>query len=91
MLPATSAQISALPLHVIELGPECNHVQNKVPTHRYLLALLVPVALISLCHRGSGDTDGKRGVHEQANKVPVQTLHLRGVQFYLSHLVGSAE
>lgn len=50
----TSEQISALPLHVIELGPECDHVQNKVSTHRFLLALLVPVALMPLCQRTSG-------------------------------------
>lgn len=29
-------------LHVVELGPECDHVQSKISTHRYLLALLVP-------------------------------------------------
>lgn len=33
-------------LHVVELGPECDHVQAKVSTHRYLLALLVPASLI---------------------------------------------
>ena len=33
-------------LHIVELGPECDHVQGKVSTHRYLLALLVPVSLI---------------------------------------------
>lgn len=33
-------------LHVVELGPECDHVQNKLSTHRYLLALLVPATLI---------------------------------------------
>lgn len=33
-------------LHVVELGPECDHVQGKVSTHRYLLALLVPDSLI---------------------------------------------
>lgn len=37
---------SATLLHVVELGPECDHVQGKVSTHRYLLALLVPGALI---------------------------------------------
>ncbi|WP_157657440.1 hypothetical protein [Burkholderia ubonensis] len=33
-------------LHVVELGPECDHVQSKISTHRYLLALLVPSDLI---------------------------------------------
>lgn len=51
---ATPEQISALPLHVVELGPECDHVQSKVSTHRFLLALLVPVDLTSLCMRSSG-------------------------------------
>nr|CBA30142.1 hypothetical protein Csp_C22070 [Curvibacter putative symbiont of Hydra magnipapillata] len=51
---ATPEQISMLPLHVVELGPECDHVQSKVSTHRYLLALLVPVALMELCQRESG-------------------------------------
>ena len=39
-------QKSAVKLHVVELGPECDHVQGKVSTHRYLLALLVPSSLI---------------------------------------------
>ncbi|WP_431152962.1 hypothetical protein [Acidovorax facilis] len=46
----TAEQAGQLTLHVVELGPECDHVQGKVSTHRYLLALLVPSALISLCH-----------------------------------------
>jgi hypothetical protein len=33
-------------LHVVELGPECDHVQGKMVTHRYLLALLVPADLL---------------------------------------------
>jgi hypothetical protein len=33
-------------LHIVELGPECDHVQGKVVTHRYLLALLVPASLL---------------------------------------------
>jgi hypothetical protein len=33
-------------LHVVELGPECDHVQGKMVTHRYLLALLVPASHI---------------------------------------------
>lgn len=33
-------------LHVVEVGPECDHVQGKMVTHRYLLALLVPADLL---------------------------------------------
>jgi len=33
-------------LHVVEVGPECDHVQGKVSTHIYLLALLVPAPLL---------------------------------------------
>lgn len=32
-------------LHIVELGPECDHVQAKVTTHMFLLAILVPRAL----------------------------------------------
>lgn len=46
----TPEQLGQLTLHVVELGPECDHVQGKVSTHRYLLALQVPSALISLCY-----------------------------------------
>lgn len=45
-------------LHVVELGPECDHVQGKVSTHRYLLALLVPVSLIGAFTGAS--KDGKK-------------------------------
>jgi hypothetical protein len=51
---ANPDEINALPLHVVELGPECDHVQGKVSTHRYLLALLVPASMIQLCLRESG-------------------------------------
>jgi len=40
-------------LHVVELGPECDHVQGKLVTHRYLLALLVPESLIRDCRETS--------------------------------------
>jgi len=33
-------------LQLVELGPECDHVQSKISTHRYLLGLLVPNSLI---------------------------------------------
>jgi hypothetical protein len=39
-------------LHVVELGPECDHVQAKVSTHRYLLALLIPTALLEAFNGG---------------------------------------
>ena len=40
---------SGAKLHVVELGPECDHVQGKMATHRYLLALLVPESLFDSC------------------------------------------
>ncbi len=42
----TAEEKRSVKLHVVELGPECDHVQSKVSTHRYLLALLVPVAIM---------------------------------------------
>lgn len=39
-------------LHVVELGPECDHVQAKVTTHRFLLALLVPHSLVNAFNGG---------------------------------------
>lgn len=36
-------------LHLVEIGPECDHAQGKVSTHRYLLALLVPCSLLKMC------------------------------------------
>lgn len=47
----------AVKLHVVELGPECDHVQGKVTTHRYLLAVLVPAAHIGAF---SGAGKGKK-------------------------------
>ncbi|MGE0348363.1 hypothetical protein [Hydrogenophaga sp.] len=47
----------ATKLHIVELGPECDHVQGKVSTHRYLLALLVPVALMGAF---TGGAKGKK-------------------------------
>lgn len=51
---ASAEDIGKLALHVVELGPECDHVQGKVSTHRFLLALLVPSPLIGLCRTKSG-------------------------------------
>jgi len=39
-------------LHVVELGPECDHVNAKVSTHRYLLALLIPTGLLGAFNGG---------------------------------------
>jgi hypothetical protein len=47
----------AAKLHIVELGPECDHVQGKVSTHRYLLALLIPTALIGAF---TGGAKGKK-------------------------------
>jgi len=33
-------------LHILELGPECDHVQEKIASQRYLLGILVPVHLL---------------------------------------------
>lgn len=46
-------EVATAKLHVVELSPECDHVQGKVSTHRYLLALLVPSALIGAFTGGS--------------------------------------
>lgn len=45
-------------LLVVELGPECDHVQGKLSTQRYLLSLLVPVDLIS-AFTGQQNTEPK--------------------------------
>lgn len=48
----TPEQIQALlPLHLLELGPECDHVQSKVSTHRYLLCVLAPAGSLEDCQR----------------------------------------
>jgi hypothetical protein len=36
----------AIKLHIVELGPECDHAQEKISTQRYLLAVLVPKSMI---------------------------------------------
>ncbi len=46
----TPEQIQALlPLHLLELGPECDHVQSKVSTHRYLLCVMAPAGNLKDC------------------------------------------
>lgn len=43
----TDADARRTRLLVLELGPECDHVQGKLSTQRYLLSLLVPADLIA--------------------------------------------
>lgn len=43
-------------LHIVELGPECDHVQGKMSTQRYLVALLVPASLFDACTLKKGDS-----------------------------------
>lgn len=38
---------SKVKLHIVELGPECDHVQGKIGTQRYLLSILVPSEIYS--------------------------------------------
>ena len=47
--PPTDSEKRQMKLHLVEIGAECDHVQGKVSTHRYLLALLVPASLKSKC------------------------------------------
>lgn len=42
----TLQEKSQVKLHVVEIGPECDHVQGKISTHLYVLALLVPASLL---------------------------------------------
>jgi hypothetical protein len=76
---ATSEQIGKLTLHVVELGPECDHVQGKVSTHRYLLALLIPSALIGLCKTKSGGLNNASVIDAGLmafKKTPLEEFHL---------------
>ncbi|SFP97701.1 hypothetical protein [Ralstonia sp. NFACC01] len=58
-----AGELAQTKLHIVELGPECDHVQGKMKTHRYLLALLVPDSLIDAF---SGQQ--KRGTKAPSNK-----------------------
>jgi hypothetical protein len=40
-----SDEICQIKLFTVEIGAECDHVNGKVSTHRYLLAALVPIEL----------------------------------------------
>lgn len=51
----TDAEIQQMKLHLVEIGAECDHVQGKVSTHRYLLALLVPLSLKNKCINKKGE------------------------------------
>ena len=76
---ASAEDIGKLALHVVELGPECDHVQGKVSTHRYLLALLVPSALIGLCKTKSGGLNNASVIDAGLmafKKAPEEEFHL---------------
>jgi hypothetical protein len=55
----STEQCDELKLHVLALDAECDHVQGKVSTRRYLLSLLVPEALQGICLQKSGAGKGK--------------------------------
>jgi hypothetical protein len=38
---------SRVKLYIVEAGPECDHVQGKIATHRYILAALVPASVFA--------------------------------------------
>lgn len=42
-------------LCVVEAGPECDHVQGKVVSHRYLLSIMIPASLFKRCYSKSRD------------------------------------
>lgn len=44
----TDEEASRIKLHAVELGAECDHINNKISTYRYLLAILVPAELMHL-------------------------------------------
>lgn len=54
----TVEESALIKLHVVELGAECDHVNDKVSTYRYLLAVLVPSELLNLFN-GEGRKDRK--------------------------------
>ena len=91
----TSAEeIGKLVLHVVELGPECDHVQGKLSTHRYLLALLVPSALIGLCRTKSGGLNNVSVIDVGLmafKKAPKDEFHLLiSTRCYMTLAPGSA-
>lgn len=55
-------EAAQIKLHAVELGAECDHINNKVSTYRYLLAILVPIELMKLFNgegRGAEDEKGE--------------------------------
>lgn len=90
----STEDIGKLALHVVELGPECDHVQGKVSTHRYLLALLVPSALIILCRTKSGGLNNVSVIDAGLmafKKAPKEEFHLLiSTRCYMTLAPGSA-
>lgn len=72
-------------LHVVEIGPECDHVQGKVVTHRYLLALLVPADLLEAFVEKSKKSNNVRYSNESI--VDVGEIALREVPDSPWHLL----
>ena len=62
----TNEELWKIRLHVIELGAECDHVNSKISTHRYLLGLLIPKDKMDLF---SGY--GRNPTRKQRDKNPV--------------------
>ena len=52
-------------LHIVELSAECDQVQCKIATHRYLLALWLPASCFEVCAKW--DKKNKRFRNEFAN------------------------
>lgn len=67
-------------LHAVELGPECDHVQEKLASQRYLLSILVPNDL-SWAFRNQNKNPQKRkkgdGSTKNASVVDVGSFSLR--------------
>lgn len=70
-------QLRRLKLHVVEAGPECDHVQGKVSTHRYLLALMVPQSLFA------DNCINDKNQYRNASILDSGPLHLNGDIFHL--------
>lgn len=66
-------EIDKTRLLVVELGPECDHVQGKLSTQRYLLSLLVPADLIDpFTGQQNGETG--RSIKRRMNNISVLNL-----------------
>ena len=73
---ANDEDISQVSLHVVELGAECDHVQGKVVTHRYLLALLVPHSRIKKFYSTKGANTSVRNLGELVLAGAQESHHL---------------